>query len=215
MATAPHRVREHREPDGHRECVVCMKPTIGEGPSLRHVGDPEPSPTPLPDDLDYAYRAAAIEAVRERLRHGGDPAEAAVDALILGGYFRAKPLPSKSRNVAPVGLNHPRTAVAAAGKALPRTGTLRMQVLDLIASRGLQGCTADEVQVALRREHQSISPIITGLRNDGWIETMTVLGGAPMVRLTRLGNEAEVYVLTVQARTAMDVTVDRSSGTHG
>lgn len=189
--------------DGKAECSVCGKPVIGDGWSLRHVGESEPTPPP-PGDVEYAYREAAITVVRERLKHGGDPATAAVDALLLAGFLRAKPLRPVGAPTAPVGLHHPMTAHAAAEKALPKSGSLRAHVLDLIEQRGQHGATSDEVQVMTSREHQSISPVLSTLARDGWIEPLRVLGGAALTRRTRLGNEAEVYVLTQVAKSQRD-----------
>lgn len=184
--------------DGRPECSVCGAAVVGEGWSLRHVGEPEPTPPP-PGEVDYAYRDAAIATVRERMKHGGDPAVAAVDALLLGGFLRAKPLKPLGAIGTPVGKDHPATSHAAAAKAAPRAGTLKAAVLDLIRRAGPNGHTADEVQTLLRREHQSISPAMNGLAREGYIMPVKVLDGAVVTRPTRLGNQAEVYVLTPQA----------------
>lgn len=199
---AQHKAQRVVYDDGP-ECSVCGLRVVGEGWSLRHEGEAEPTP-PAPADIDYTYREAAISVVRERMKHGGDPAVAAVDALLLAGYLRAKPLRPVEAPTAPVGMDHPATSHAAAAKALPKTGSLRRRVLMLVRSRGPHGATADEVQEVLRKEHQSISPILTGLRKDGWI-ALLVLGGAPMTRRTRLGNQAEVYVITPHGASTLEV----------
>ena len=88
-------------------------------------------------------------------------------------------------DTAPVGRNHPDTAVDAAARALPRTGTRRREVFDLIAARG--GMTAEEVGKVLGLPHQSYSAAVSTLARDGW------LVDSGRRHLTDAGNPAIIY----------------------
>lgn len=96
-------------------------------------------------------------------------------------------------NVAPVGREHPETAHRAARRALPRTGSKRRAAWDWIDSRP-EGATAEEVGDHFGWEHQVYSPTISTLAHDGHLEAVRTASGAPVTRLTRAGNDAQVYV---------------------
>lgn len=106
-------------------------------------------------------------------------------------------LPPSGRDVAPVGHRHPETSKAAAERALPRTGSKRRHVLALIRRAGDRGMTCDEIEAETGWTHQSASPKVTGLRDDGWITDSGVR------RTIRSGNEAIAWTLTDEARAAL------------
>lgn len=89
------------------------------------------------------------------------------------------------RPVAQVGRDHPATAKAAASAALPRSGSDRRRVLDLLAAVGALGATDDELEVALGLPHQTASARRNGLVADGWVvdsgEKRNTRGGHPAV----------------------------------
>lgn len=91
-----------------------------------------------------------------------------------------------------VGRSHPGTAQAMQAKALPRSGTFRREVFDLISSRKgtpLLGYTDDELEIALGRSHQSTSGARSTLKADGHVRA----SGA--TRINRFGNDAIVWVV--------------------
>lgn len=87
-----------------------------------------------------------------------------------------------------MGNTHPPTSRAAAARALPRSGSDRRRVYDLIAARGAEGATDDEIEVALGLPHQTASARRNGLRDDGWV------ADSGRRRPTRTGAEATVWV---------------------
>lgn len=96
------------------------------------------------------------------------------------------PHPSVDRNTAPVGHEHPDTAHRAAAGVLPRTGTQRREVYDLIRKANA-GLTDDELEQISGRSHQSISATRNSLMVDGLIYD------SREQRLTRYGNDAIVW----------------------
>lgn len=91
---------------------------------------------------------------------------------------------------ADVGMDHPRQSHAAAAVALRRSGSLRAEVLALVAVRKDKGATSDEIERHLKRSHQSISATLYGLAKDG----LCVQEGP--TRLTQYRNEAVAYLVT-------------------
>lgn len=85
--------------------------------------------------------------------------------------------------------------VRAVLRDLPKSGTLRAEVVDAIRKRP---STDDELEVELGRMHQSVSATTNRLRADGWLEAVTV-GDVPLLRKTRSGNDAQVWTLTEAA----------------
>jgi hypothetical protein len=102
-----------------------------------------------------------------------------------------QPLPALNRDVAPIG-RRPDTSRRAAARALPRTGTKRARTLDLIATRG--GLTCDELEQITGWTHQSASPTLTTLRDDGWIRD-----SGHRRQVAHSGNDAVVWILTDRA----------------
>lgn len=71
----------------------------------------------------------------------------------------------------------------------PKAPAQREAIVDHIRSRGLDGATTDEIEMALGLPHQSASARVTELRDAGKIETLGE------VRPTRTGARAIVYVV--------------------
>jgi hypothetical protein len=61
------------------------------------------------------------------------------------------------------------------------------------------GATSDEVQRALRLEHQSISPRTTELHQAGYIELL-LEDNKPVTRLTAQGRPAQVWIATKRGK---------------
>lgn len=103
----------------------------------------------------------------------------------------------------PVGLSDPgelatvtgsqETSRLASFAALPRSGTQRRTVLAFIAQQRTRGCTDEEAQEALAMTGNTYRPRRGELARGGWI----VRAGR---RLTRDGNDADVWVLSEAGR---------------
>lgn len=111
-------------------------------------------------------------------------------------------LPAMDATRPPVGHAHPVTAQAAASRAAPSFGTVRGEVLRLVAeaaTSSMGGMTDDELEQATTRTHQSISAASHTLRADGWLQAATLADGTTRTRNTRSGNPATVWTLTPAA----------------
>ena len=93
-------------------------------------------------------------------------------------------------NVIQLGKNSPRTSRDAAKSVLPRTGTKRARVFDLIAGAGERGLCDHEIESLTGWLHQSASSIRNSLMNDGWIQD------SGLRRKTPQGNGAIAWVKT-------------------
>lgn len=80
------------------------------------------------------------------------------------------PRPPIERNVVAIGRRSPKTSQIAAERVLPRTGTKRKHVYDLIKQAGERGLCDHEIEQITGWLHQSASSIRNGLMNDGWIK---------------------------------------------
>lgn len=83
----------------------------------------------------------------------------------------------------------PATSRAAAAEALPRSGTQKRTVYDMLAQRGPQGATDDEMIAHLGIKHQSLTPARYALREGG------LIGDSGQRRQTESGNLAVVWVV--------------------
>lgn len=99
--------------------------------------------------------------------------------------------PEVNRNVAPVGHRHGKTALDAARKALPKTGSRRHEVFRTIETAGEYGVTDDELEKITGRSHQSVSATRNSLMKDGLIED------SGRRRRTQWGNEAIAWKVKV------------------
>lgn len=100
------------------------------------------------------------------------------------GQQEQKPLPE---NVVPfVGRKNGQTSLAMQRKMLPRMGSLRRQVYDLIMLK--KGLTDDEIEQITMKSHQAVSAARNTLMNDGLVED------SGQRRKTRYDNEAIVWV---------------------
>lgn len=108
------------------------------------------------------------------------------------------PLPPVHRAAVSVALEAPVTSLAAAAKAAPRAGTLRAQILALVADAP-RGLTDDEIERRTGRKHQSVSSTTHHLRKDGYLEPLAV-DGESVTRTTSSGSEAAAWTLTAAAR---------------
>lgn len=84
-------------------------------------------------------------------------------------------------------------------KAFPRSGTVRLMIVRLVAARWPDGLTDYELEDQMMRSHQSVSAARNGLVADGWLEPATDPSGVPLERTNRHGNPAQVWVATSRA----------------
>jgi hypothetical protein len=92
------------------------------------------------------------------------------------------------RNTVRIGRRSPNTSQIAAQRLLPRTGTKRKMVFDLIRAAGDVGLCDHEIEDLTGWLHQSASSIRNGLMNDGWIRD------SGKRRKTPQGNGAIVWI---------------------
>ncbi len=92
-------------------------------------------------------------------------------------------------NVVRIGRRSPETSLNAAERLLPRTGTKRKTVYDLILSAGSYVLCDHEIEAQTGWLHQSASSIRNGLMNDGWIKDSGLRRNTPQ------GNKAIVWVV--------------------
>jgi hypothetical protein len=71
-------------------------------------------------------------------------------------------------------------------------GQVFAQIL-LVHQQGAIGLTTDAIEQRLSRSHQSVSPRVTDLRDQGWVEPAMSDGGHPLTRSTRYGQQATVW----------------------
>lgn len=88
-----------------------------------------------------------------------------------------------------IGRRSPKTSQIAAERLLPRTGTKRKMVFDLIQASAEVGLCDHEIEDLTGWLHQSASSIRNGLMNDGWIKD------SGQRRKTPQGNGAIVWVI--------------------
>ena len=65
--------------------------------------------------------------------------------------------------------NAQRTSIAAAEKALPKTGSMRRKVYEFILNQGLRGATDQEIEKTLHIDGNTVRPSRISLVKDGYI----------------------------------------------
>jgi hypothetical protein len=113
------------------------------------------------------------------------PAEITHCACCKASKAARRPIEANSIRV---GRRSPKTSQIAAERVLPRTGTKRKTVYDLIRLEGARGLCDHEIEQITGWLHQSASSIRNGLMNDGWIMD------SGQRRKTPQGNGAIVWV---------------------
>jgi hypothetical protein len=117
-----------------------------------------------------------------------------IGAIIVREHYRVKaqrekqPLRAVDDDVVLLANNAQRTSRMAAQNVLPRTGTLRRQVHDLVKNVGYSGVTDEELEVRLNGKHQSISACRRSLVLDGY------LVDSGRTRKNRTGNECIIWI---------------------
>lgn len=160
--------------------------------------DPRVEPIAEAMAMHYGYRGVGSECscgasftdgwVGYR-RHVAAEAVAALDRM------QAEALPAADApTMAP--MHSAPTSQAMREAALPRSGSLRATVVQLLLNHGH---TDDELERTLARSHQSVSAARYTLVQQGWVQPMTH-DGVPVTRPTRAGNAAQVWTLTPPAR---------------
>jgi len=94
------------------------------------------------------------------------PAEIVHCACCIASKAARRPIEANSVRI---GRRSPKTSQIAAERLLPRTGTKRKKVFDLIKAAGDVGLCDHEIEDLTGWLHQSASSIRNGLMNDGWI----------------------------------------------
>lgn len=92
-----------------------------------------------------------------------------------------------------------RTSERMRRKVWPRSGSMRLTLLRLVASSGDDGLTDYDLEDLTMRAHQSVSATRNGLVADGWLAPATHPNGLPRERTNRHGNPAQVWVATPAA----------------
>lgn len=99
-------------------------------------------------------------------------------------------------------VNGPATSKEAARAVFPRRQTQRRRVLELLEAAGNRGHTGDELDDLLGVTYSG-RRTLSELKRGGWVEVRRAMlasgKSGPVRRTTRLGNAAEVYVLTPAA----------------
>lgn len=117
-----------------------------------------------------------------------------VATIIVSDYYRTKairenrPLHAVDDNVVLIAKNASRTSRLAADGILPRTGTLRRRVHDIVLQHGNDGLTDEQLEDKLGGKHQSISACRRSLVLDGYVVD------SGRTRKNRVGNECIVWV---------------------
>lgn len=88
----------------------------------------------------------------------------------------------------PLPHNHTPTSKAAAEHGRARAPSARQRVLSYINDQGADGATMDQVECALDMRHQTVSPRVGELRQDG------LIAKTKRTRATTAGEQASVYV---------------------
>ncbi len=81
------------------------------------------------------------------------------------------------------------TSIAAAKAVMPRAGTIRERIYQLIARQKLRGMTADEVEFGMAMSGDTVRPRLIELRREGRIYK------SDTTRPTRKGQQAVVYMV--------------------
>ena len=101
--------------------------------------------------------------------------------------FKANRAPLE-RNTVRIGKKHPQTSQNAAQRVLPRTGTKRKVLYDLIRAHGAQGLCDHEIESLTGWHTNTSRSTRNGLMNDGWIMD------SGQRRVTPQGNKAIVWI---------------------
>lgn len=134
----------------------------------------------------------AAERVTARLRALLD----SIDRPTLLG--EAPPVRDVEENYVPP-MPKARTSERMRRKVWPRSGSMRLTLLRLVASSGAHGMTDYDLEDRTMRSHQSVSATRNGLVADGWLAPATYPSGVPRERMNRHGNPAQVWVATPAA----------------
>jgi hypothetical protein len=113
------------------------------------------------------------------------PAEITHCACCIASKAARRPIEANSIRV---GRRSPKTSQIAAERVLPRTGTKRRALYNLIYASGVEGKADHEIEAITGWLHQSASSIRNGLMNDGWIWDSKIR------RKTPQGNDAIVWI---------------------
>lgn len=91
------------------------------------------------------------------------------------------------------------TSRAAALAAYPRQGSQRWRILQQLWRLGDRGATREELAELMRLSENTVRPRLVELMEGGWVE-QRVDGTVSATRKTRLGQDAEVLVLSARGR---------------
>ena len=175
------------------KCYWCEAPITRGNPNLRWVDEYESSDCEF---HPYAFDILALKTTNQSAPH---QTVMEVHGIIKKDYevklaqrYR-EPLRAVEDNVVLLSRKASRTSRSAAEKILPRTGTLRRRVYDIILSAGL--ITDEELEKQIGGKHQSISACRRSLVIDGYIVD------SGQTRKNSVGNECILWTHNQQTYT--------------
>jgi hypothetical protein len=170
------------------KCYWCEAPISKTHPTLKWIDEYE--------SADCEFHPYAWDIVENKTTHLSAPHQTVVEvhAIIRReqetrlAVRKREPLRAVTDNVVSLSSKAQRTSRLAAEGVLPRTGTLRKQVHDLVLASGLNGMIDEELETRIGGKHQSISACRRSLVLDGY------LLDSGKTRKNRVGNECIIWI---------------------
>lgn len=144
----------------------------------------------------------AVLGRRILVEHDADKVGGAIEAMLTAPAGPTARTPPGEVALGPFA-RRSETSRMAAIRNYPRSGTQRMKVLARVAQMGDAGATRDELIVWLGMPPNVCTPRVKELVQGLWLTPKVDGTGKAVTRKTRAGSEAEVLVLTSQARVEM------------
>jgi len=153
-----------------KKCFWCNAPIARPHPSLPWVDDYE--------SIDCEFHPYAWDIHEDKTTNQKAPHQilAEVHADIRQAHEvrmarrERKPLHAVDDNVVMIAKKPRKTSLLAAQNFLPRSGTMRRKVHDLIFNAGFDGLTDEELEKLLGGKHQTVSSTRRSLVIDGYLE---------------------------------------------
>lgn len=171
-----------------KTCYWCNAPIAKTHPSLKWIDDYE--------SADCEFHPLAWDIVQNKTTHQEAPHQTdyEVYAIIRKEYQNRvmvqpkQPLRAVEDNVVLLSSKAQRTSRLAAKNILPRTGTMRRKVHDLVLASGSIGLIDEQLENAVGGKHQSVSACRRSLVIDGYLQD------SGRTRKNRVGNECIVWI---------------------
>lgn len=169
------------------KCYWCEAPISKTHPTLRWIDEYE--------SADCEFHPYAWDIVENKTTHLQAPHQTVMEVhtIIRKEYENRlllrnpKPLRPVDNNVVLLSSRAQRTSRLAAQNILPRTGTLRRQVHDMVLASGTVGMIDEQLENAIGGKHQSVSACRRSLVLDGYLQD------SGRTRKNRVGNECIVW----------------------